>query len=129
MSIRPIKLTIKTVPKGWGHEVHLCNNDEFCGKELHINKGHRFSMHFHINKREVFRLRSGRVFLDTINMEDASHSGTIMNPGDIIEIPRHLPHSIKAMEDSVIDEYSTMDNPDDSYRVEPGSSQKEGWKS
>jgi mannose-6-phosphate isomerase-like protein (cupin superfamily) len=121
--LRPIRLTTTTVPKGWGHELHVCNNNEFCGKELHVRAGHKFSAHFHIKKREVFRLRTGSVELTTINMEDASRLITIMNPGDVIEIPRYLPHSIKALEDSIIDEYSTMDTPGDSYRVEPGSSQ------
>lgn len=112
-----------TVPKGWGHELHICNNDEFCGKELHINAGHQFSMHQHISKREVFRLRIGKVELTTINVEDASRLVTAMEPGDVIEIPRFLPHSIRALEDSIIDEYSTHDVASDSLRMEPGSSQ------
>jgi len=57
-------------------------------------------------------------------MEDASRLVTVMKPGDVVEIPRLLPHSIRAIEDSVIDEYSTMDHAEDSYRVEPGSSQQ-----
>lgn len=121
--IRPIRLATKRVSKGWGHELHVCNNDEFCGKELHVKKDHRFSMHLHRAKREVFRCRSGLVELTTINMEDASRLVTIMQPGDVVEIPRLLPHSIRALEDSIIDEYSTQDRAEDSYRVEPGSSQ------
>ncbi len=118
-----LKLTPQIVSKGWGHEVWVCNNGEFCGKELHITKGHRFSMHFHIKKREVFRLRTGRVQLSTANLEDGSYSWIILEPGDVIEIPRHLPHSIEALEDSLIDEYSTMHLDEDSYRIAPGSSQ------
>lgn len=124
MSIRPVKLTVKRVDKGWGHELHICNNDEFCGKELHIDAGHKFSVHFHIEKREVFRLRTGRVSLSTINLEDASFLVQTMEPGDVFEIPRYLPHSIHALEDSLIDEYSTADYTYDSYRVMPGDSQK-----
>jgi len=122
--LRPVKLTSTMVPKGWGHELHICNNDEFCGKELHIKAGHRFSIHFHIKKREVFRLRSGSVALTTINLEDASQLIQIMQPGDVFEIPRHLPHSIRAVEDSLIDEYSTTHYDEDSYRVAAGSSQQ-----
>ncbi len=122
--IEALHLKTIEVPKGWGHEVHICNNDEFCGKELHINAGHQFSMHFHIKKREVFRLRVGRVSLNTIDLTDASHRSMILEPGDIVEIPRHLPHSIRAIEDSIIDEYSTTHEDADSYRVIAGSSQK-----
>lgn len=123
-AITPIRLKTTKVPKGWGHEIWVCNNNEFCGKELHINAGHQFSMHFHIKKREVFRLRSGKVFLDTIDLTNADQKRIILEPGDIVEIPRHLPHSIKAVDDSIIDEYSTTHEDSDSYRVLPGSSQK-----
>lgn len=122
--MKPIKLSSVVVPKGWGHEVHICNNDEFCGKELHIQSGGSLSVHFHITKREVFRLRFGMAVLEYIEMTKGFYVQVALYAGDVIEIPRHLPHRLIATTDCIVDEYSTPDSPGDSYRVAPGDSQK-----
>lgn len=122
-SIKPINLTPTVVPKAWGGELVVCNNDEFCGKALQFKKGAKFSCHFHVKKREVFWLRHGFIELMTINTEDASQTTVIMSPGDVIEIPRLLPHQITALEDSEIIEFSTTHSDQDSFRVIAGDSQ------
>lgn len=121
--IQPIPLKSERVDKKWGYELVVCNNDEFCGKILHFNKGTKFSSHFHKLKREVFYLIGGKVNLMTINPKDASQTNRIMVAGDIIEIPRLCPHQITALEESEIVEFSTHHEDSDSYRVLPGDSQ------
>ena len=54
---------IHVVPKGWGREVWIANNDLYCGKILEIKKGKRCSLHFHQIKNETFYLRSGRLLV------------------------------------------------------------------
>lgn len=120
----PIYLTPVSVPKKWGSELVICNNDEFCGKALLFKKGAQFSCHHHAQKREVFWLRFGSLKLMTINTEDASQSVFVMSPGDVIEIPRLLPHQITALEDSEVIEFSTTHSDQDSFRVLPGDSQR-----
>lgn len=115
-----IHLTSKIVPKGWGNEIWLCNNDEFCGKILQFNKDARFSMHFHVNKREVFWVQHGLIELTTINLDDASRHTVTLKSGDTVEISRLLSHQIRALEDSVVVEFSTHHEDSDSYRVEKG---------
>ena len=44
---------IRIVPKGWGREVWLVNNELYCGKILEIVKGKRCSLHFHKLKNRV----------------------------------------------------------------------------
>lgn len=121
---KPIKLASIRVPKQWGYEDIICNNEEFCGKILHFNANSQFSCHLHYMKREVFRCVFGSLKLMTINTEDASRTEIIMKPGDTIEIPRLLPHQITALEESEIIEFSTHHEDSDSFRMLPGDSQK-----
>ena len=70
--ILPVPLTPTRVEKKWGYEIWWCNNNEFCGKLLHLNEGAQFSMHYHRLKREVFVVEKGRIELKTIDQRDAS---------------------------------------------------------
>ena len=122
--IIPIQLTANKVNKKWGHEIHLCNNDEFCGKILKFNKNSQFSMHFHVKKREVFFLLYGKIMLSWIDYTNSKKYERIFHESDVIEIPRLVNHQITALEETLIIEFSTTDYPDDSYRVMAGDSQK-----
>ena len=50
-NIKTKKLPVEIVPKGWGKEIIFVNNDEYCGKLLCFEKGKKFSMHYHIQKK------------------------------------------------------------------------------
>ena len=54
--------SIKYVPKGWGYEKWIVNNEMYCGKLLFIEKGKRCSWHYHKIKDETFYLQSGLIF-------------------------------------------------------------------
>ena len=60
-----ISSEIKFVPKGWGHEKWIVNNDEYCGKLLFFEEGKRCSWHYHKIKDETFYLQSGKLFCIT----------------------------------------------------------------
>lgn len=112
--------------KGWGWEDCIVNNDEFCGKILHFNKGSRFSAHFHKEKREVFFVKSGLLKVVGINTEDASKYEIELRENDVLDIPRGAIHQIFALEESEIIEFSTHHEDDDSFRVIAGDSQDKG---
>jgi mannose-6-phosphate isomerase-like protein (cupin superfamily) len=103
------------VPKTWGEE-HWIVNREYCGKKLVLKKGHRCSLHFHVNKDEVFYLISGRVFLELGPDE------TVLVPGDHRRVPPGTIHRFTGLEDSEIIEFSTHHEDSDSHRVEVGGS-------
>lgn len=124
MKIKPIFLTPQTVPKKWGHELIICNNEEFCGKLLVFKKGSQFSAHQHIKKREVFYILKGSINLMTINPENAEKHNVHLFETDTVEIPRFLVHQITALEDTTVIEFSTTHRDEDSLRVIPGDSQK-----
>ena len=51
------------VPKGWGYEDWIVNNDKYCGKELFFKKGKRCSYHYHELKDETFYIASGQLLI------------------------------------------------------------------
>jgi len=121
--MKPIFHSVKVVEKGWGREVWLANNEEYCGKLLHFKAGKKFSLHYHLAKRETFYVLAGTLDLFFPDTETGNRLGKRLEPGDAVEIPRGLPHQIRAVTDATIIEVSTHHEDADSYRVEPGDSQ------
>jgi uncharacterized RmlC-like cupin family protein len=110
----------KTV-KGWGHEIEIVNLD-YCGKLLWFKKGAKLSFHHHRDKTESF-LVQGHIIFRYMDTSDASVHEAIMKTGDIVHIPRLLPHQVEAIEESTITEFSSHHENSDSYRVGKGNSQ------
>ncbi len=111
-------------PKGWGKEVWLAANHQYCGKLLCFNKGARFSAHFHDEKSESFYVLRGRIRFIYNDLRDASQHEQIMEEGQVVDIPRLCVHQVEALEESVVIEVSSRHSESDSFRVRPGDSQK-----
>jgi mannose-6-phosphate isomerase-like protein (cupin superfamily) len=123
----------KYVPKGWGFERWIVNNDKYCGKELFVAKDRKFSVHYHEKKDETFYVIEGqaelkwimlpeetnwddsqfRKFCDAMNIET-------LNPGDVFHIPVRMAHQITAIRDFTMMEFSTHHDDEDSYRIVRG---------
>jgi len=101
----------KIVDKKWGTETHVWN-EKYCGKMLSIQKGERTSLHEHHIKDEVFYLIDGcaafkvgkEIFIIDSDDDKAIH------------VSPHTKHSVYAITDCKIVEFSTTDFEDDSYR-------------
>ena len=104
-----------TVPKVWGKEVWIVNNDLYCGKILYINAGACGSLHYHKIKYETFHLRSGHI---TIRVGDVEY---VMLPGMVIDLPPGTIHQFRASIDSEIWEFSTKHDDEDTYRLSTSS--------
>lgn len=100
----------KNVNKVWGSEEWIVNTDKYCGKLLKLNKGFRCSMHHHKNKDETFYLLSGKVLLE---LNDGS---IVLNEGESQRILPDEKHRFTGLKDSVIIEFSTHHEDEDSYR-------------
>jgi|TARA_R100001463_G_C3516686_1_gene220451 quercetin dioxygenase-like cupin family protein len=113
---------IKFVPKGWGFEKWIVNNDEYCGKLLFFNEGKKCSWHYHKIKDETFYLQSGQMYLTYGDSDDINEAKTIiLRAGDKFHIYRGLRHQMKAITDTELFEFSTQHFEDDSYRVIKGN--------
>ena len=112
---------VNIVPKGWGREVWIANNEQYCGKILEIKKGKRCSFHFHQIKNETFFLRSGRLLVRVKENADAAVIEEFeMGPGDCLDVPRGLVHQMLALEDAELYEFSTQHFESDSHRLVNG---------
>lgn len=109
------------VPKGWGFEKWIVNNEKYCGKLLYFVKKHKCSWHYHKIKDETFYIQSGKIELSYGYDEDIkSAKKIILNRGDHFHIPVGLKHQMFALEDTELFEFSTQHFDDDSYRIEKG---------
>ncbi len=120
----PTRRKVEDHPKGWGREVWLAANEQYCGKLLCFNKGAKFSAHFHDLKNETFYVLKGMVRLTWFKLENADEIVEVLIEGEVIDIPRLCVHQVEALEESVIIEVSTQHLETDSYRVRKGDSQK-----
>ena len=114
-------LPIKFVPKGWGWEKWIVNNEEYCGKLLFFNAGKKCSWHYHVLKDEVFYLQSGKmrvIFSEEDDIDKAQE--IILEAGQNFHVYRGLRHRMIAIEDSELFEFSTQHFDSDSYRIEKG---------
>ena len=114
------KLESKVVKKGWGEEIWFVNNSEYCGKILRFNSGKKFSMHYHIDKKETWYIAKGSFLFSWIDTEKGITYTEKLKYGDVITNERGAPHQMEALEESEIFEVSTMHKDEDSYRIYKG---------
>jgi quercetin dioxygenase-like cupin family protein len=96
----------RKVDKPWGHELWWALTDDYAGKILHIEKGHRLSLQFHEHKDESAYLLSGRLLLIKGASEDELET-TELGPGAVWRnVPGEV-HTIEAIEDCEVLEAST----------------------
>tara|TARA_R110000824_G_scaffold252119_8_gene440876 strand:- start:237 stop:596 length:360 start_codon:yes stop_codon:yes gene_type:complete len=114
-------LPIKFVPKGWGFEKWIVNNEEYCGKLLYFVKGKRCSWHYHELKDEVFYIQSGKILVKYSDGDEiASAEELLLEQGDNFHVYRGLRHQMLALEDTELFEFSTQHFDSDSYRIMKG---------
>ena len=114
-------LEIKFVPKGWGFEKWIVNNEEYCGKLLYFVKGKRCSWHYHKLKDEVFYIQSGKLVVRFSEDDDLNNAEQVtLGPGDNFHVYRGLRHQMYALEDTELFEFSTQHFDSDSYRIVKG---------
>ena len=114
------KLPVEFVSKGWGKEIIFVNNDEYCGKLLCFEKDKKFSMHYHIKKKETWYVSKGSFILIWVESETGTTYREYLKVGDVITNERGEPHQLIALEDAEVFEVSTKHYDDDSFRMWKG---------
>jgi mannose-6-phosphate isomerase-like protein (cupin superfamily) len=111
------------VPKGWGEELIIENNEMYCGKLLIFKKGCRFSMHYHLIKDETWYVDKGEFIYRWIDTDTAETIEQKLKVGDVVRQRVGQPHQLIALTDGVVFEVSTQHFDEDSYRVVKGDTQ------
>ena len=112
------------VPKGWGNELIIENNEMYCGKLLKFKKGCKFSMHYHMVKDETWYVEKGEFIYRWIDTEIAEVKVVRLYPEDVVRQRPGQPHQLEALTDGVVFEVSTQHFDEDSYRIFKGDTQK-----
>ena len=112
------------IPKGWGEEIIIENNELYCGKILIFKQGCKFSMHYHMNKDETWWVEYGEFRYSFIDTEQARIQTIDLEEGDVVRQYPGQPHQLEAISNGRIFEISTHHEDSDSYRILPGDSQK-----
>ncbi len=115
------KLPVEIVPKGWGKEIIFVNNDEYCGKLLCFEKDKKFSMHYHLKKKETWYVSKGSFILIWVDTLSGTTYTEYLKVGDVITNERGEPHQLIALEDAEVFEVSTKHYDDDSFRMWKGN--------
>lgn len=112
------------IPKGWGEEIIITNNELYCGKILSFKEGAKFSMHYHLIKDETWYVNKGEFIYRWIDTETADIIEQKLYKGDVVRQRPGQPHQLEAITSGEIFEVSTEHFDSDSYRVWKGDSQK-----
>jgi mannose-6-phosphate isomerase-like protein (cupin superfamily) len=111
------------IPKGWGNEIIIENNERYCGKILVFKAGCKFSMHYHMIKDETWYVNSGEFIYKWIDTKTAEIYENKLTIGDVVRQRPGQPHQLIAITDGEIFEVSTTHFDEDSYRIFKGDSQ------
>ena len=115
----PICGVVKEVDKYWGDMKTLFENDQYTVKRIFMRAGTQSSMEYHVNKQESYYIESGCLKVGT-RIGRAENTSLVLNQGDVFHIPVGFMHMRIALEDTVIIEFSTLDDDGDSHIVEDG---------
>lgn len=96
----------RRVEKPWGYEIWWAVTDQYVGKILHVDKGHRLSLQYHEQKDETSYVLAGSLTLVQGESEDALTERTV-NVGDVWHNAPGTIHTIEALEDADVLEVST----------------------
>ncbi len=94
------------VDKPWGHEIWWAHTDQYVGKLLVVEAGHKLSVQMHREKDETSYLLAGKMRLWQGPSADELTERTI-EPGTSWRNEPGVVHTIEAIEDSTVLEVST----------------------
>src|SRR3989344_3197840 len=102
---------IKIVPKEWGEEHWIVNNEKYCGKKMLIKGDYYCSYHKHKIKEETFYILDGEL--------EVIHEGKHLKigKGEILHINPNEYHSFRALKNTTFFEFSTKHLDEDNYRL------------
>lgn len=96
--------------KPWGYEKIIIYTEKYLTKELYIMKNESTSHHKHSKKDETMHVTSGEVIIKFDDKE------VDLKKNDTVRIEPNTPHTILAVENTVLQEYSTP-HLDDTIRI------------
>ncbi len=107
---------MRTVNKPWGKEIWLELNQHYCYKRIYINKGHRTSFQYHLEKVETNYIIDGECEIWLENDRGIVEK-RLMKKDDYFTVMPPRKHRVVALSDVILQEVSTP-HVDDVIRIE-----------
>ena len=117
---------INIVPKKWGYELWIENNNIYCGKHLHVMPEKQCSVHYHKNKKETFYVIEGELIIEySASLEKKDWENMInigmkfLSKGEYFTIDPLMAHRFYSGSKSSCDfiEISSYHDDEDSFRI------------
>jgi mannose-6-phosphate isomerase len=105
------------VEKPWGWELIWALTDVYCGKLLFVSAGHSLSLQYHELKDESWYVQDGRAELELSTLGADDREVIEIAPGDCFRFRPRTVHRVRALEDTLVVEVSTVQL-DDVVRLE-----------
>ena len=91
------------IEKPWGYEEIWAQTEDYVGKILHINEGHRLSLQYHQEKEETIRVLSGVLEVVYSSRRDGELKTHIMREGEYFHIYPLMIHRFCASQGTDVD--------------------------
>lgn len=105
----------------WAYQSNCEQNNQIIQVEtvkiLNFIQGKNLSLHQHLEKQEFFIILNGVFFIEILDLATQIHHSFRLKAGERLFIPRGLFHRMLCEEAGSILEVSTLDKPEDSYRL------------
>ncbi len=99
-------VSVRMVPKPWGHEEIFAATEHYVGKILFIRAGESLSLQYHRTKDETLRVLEGVLQLEAGEAADDLEILTL-EPGGVFHVPPGTIHRMSAQADCRVLEVST----------------------
>jgi mannose-6-phosphate isomerase len=103
------RVSVRIVPKPWGHELIWAVTDRYVGKLLHVRAGHSLSVQYHERKDETIHLLSGSMIYRVGNTEGSELRDVGLKAGESYRNVPGTVHQMEAVTDCDVLEASTPD--------------------
>jgi mannose-6-phosphate isomerase len=102
-------VSVRIVPKPWGHELIWAVTDRYVGKLLHVRAGHSLSVQYHERKDETIHLLSGSLIYRVADAPGGTLRDVGLKPGESYRNVPGTVHQMEALTDCDVLEASTPD--------------------
>ncbi len=103
------RVTVRIVPKPWGHEMIWAVTDRYVGKLLHVRAGHSLSVQYHERKDETIHLLSGSMIYRVADGVGGELRDVKLTTGESYRNVPGTVHQMEALTDCDVLEASTPD--------------------
>lgn len=103
------RVSVRIVPKPWGHEMIWAVTDRYVGKLLHVRAGHSLSVQYHERKDETIHLLSGSMVYRVGDAAGGELRDVGLKPGESYRNVPGTVHQMEALTDCDVLEASTPD--------------------